>query len=411
MKTALTSYLETDSLASCLVYEQCEMSEYDCSWTSDVLTVTFTLNQLTDLNDPDILSDDTTAISAASFTFSVGSKRRRRSLSLSSNSSSSTTTTSCDSDYISVDGSCVQCATGYGLDDDSCAICSKGYYSNETSISACTACSTNYTTTSTGSDSSSDCIATSSLCTVPTADDNGSLSPPAASTVSSGTTVTASCNSGYKVQSGVSSTFNCTGSPTVPTCYMSCNLSSYTATKMKDELHLEYSSVSSVSGSALAHEETLNVTCLAGYQYWEGRTWWQHECEGDDTSSDTTITLTPCSSIPADVAMIGGALAGVIVLLLIILLLTCCCKGGRKRPKPMAPVPVHIPTPKPVTPPVKKEESSLMPAVAMPTMFSGLMQQDQKENQYDKIEKGNSSESSSPGVLGKGLGTFTGFFS
>ena len=48
------------------------MSEYDCSWSSNVLTVTFTLNQLTDLNDPDILADDATAISAASFSFTGG---------------------------------------------------------------------------------------------------------------------------------------------------------------------------------------------------------------------------------------------------------------------------------------------------------------------------------------------------
>ena len=227
VEDALSAFLIKDNLVGCLVENQCEMKDYDCTWADKVLSIKFSLNQLVLLADPSVLTDDAAAINKATFSLTIstgvsvraGGRVKRSDLSLSSGTVGSTTVTACGADYLSVNDACVQCPVGYGASNAKCVACPKGSYSDAKNIAACTTCSDGKTTLATGSDSADDCKDPSTLCTVPAAPENGALVPPPGASVADGFSIAVSCVSGYAVGDGMSDKFSCTGTPKAPSCY------------------------------------------------------------------------------------------------------------------------------------------------------------------------------------------------
>jgi len=229
-ETTLTAYLKAQNLATCLSLSQCEMTDFTCAWASDVLTIKFALNQLTDMSDAIILTDAQTAISAATLVLSLDAstsrKKRATDLLISSDAVAVVAATTCDTGYIPVDESCTKCGVGYGInaDGNACTICAKGYYSDAESILACTGCSDSKTTTNTGSISADLCLDPATLCTVPADPTHGGQTPPAGSSITIGSKVNVSCDPSYSIEYQESTLYVCTGTPVATPCY-----SKYTA--------------------------------------------------------------------------------------------------------------------------------------------------------------------------------------
>lgn len=333
VEDALNAFLVKDNLVACLVESQCEMKSYECSWAAKKLTVKFTLNQLVLLADPSILTQASTAMASTPVSLTIKSTSKRSARAKRSDTSftggdvSSDTKTTCSSDYLTVNGACVQCPVGYGESGGICVVCAKGYYSDAKSKAACTKCAGTTTTEATGSTKVADCVDPKTLCTVPSAPENGALVPPPGSTVKDGVSVTVACVSGYAVASGMSTKFACTGTPKAPLCYLECPVS-YTATALKD-LNINAATVTNVT--KLSHEGSMHVSCEKGYQTDCKKEFDVYTCIGNKGAPKNKMVLKECTKKPINALLIVAVVCGIVIVLLVILSLWCGCRGRKDR--------------------------------------------------------------------------------
>ena len=226
-------------MLQCLKNEQCEKQGFTCEYLTEkkILIANFTLKQTFELEDPEVVTDEQERImkGAVGLKVIIASKKRAAGTTFTATGTVLKLTTTCDADYISVEGNCIQCAMGYGVKDGACEICGVGYYSDKEGITACTMCIGGKTTVSTGSRCADKCLYPAELCTVTSNPSNALLNPPTGSKLELGTMFTVNCNSDYEVKSGTESTFSCSSSNsdsiTIPTCY-----SKY---KLKYNLHTQ----------------------------------------------------------------------------------------------------------------------------------------------------------------------------
>ena len=219
IEEALKTALIDNDVSMCLKTKQCVMKFFTCKNEGQELKLTFTLRQTFNLADAIIMSNEIKSFNSEEFLiqYDDGKKRAIVTTDTASDKEEAVITT-CGSDTLpNPSGYCVKCELGYGNSNGVCQICDIGYYSDARNISPCTKCQDS-TTLAKQSENIQDCVALSTICTVPEEPAHGAFTPTSKTQVASGSPVTVTCKNGYKLSFPGRETFSCVAGVTSPSC-------------------------------------------------------------------------------------------------------------------------------------------------------------------------------------------------
>ena len=223
IRNALKTKLEATGSLQCSTSSECQFLDISCSFdatTISIVNLKFTLQQLVNLMDKNVVLSSVEKIKASvdTLSFEINTARKRAVIPFSNASVKNVDTkTTCPANTFQINNECSECPPGYGPSQDTCVICNYGYWSGGGHM-PCIHCMT-MTTQLKGSVNSLSCIPESDVCVVggePSL--HGALFPPTGARVFQSTVVTGVCPIGSNQEFGVSDKFMCNQNP-YPVCH------------------------------------------------------------------------------------------------------------------------------------------------------------------------------------------------
>ena len=219
VRDGLKNKLEAIGSMRCTTSLNCKFEDFSCSYDTVASSVTlkFTLNQIANLMDKDILDGDVEKIKASAvannIAFEINTARKRAVIPMSEIVvKKAETKTACPAKSITINDECSVCSPGYGLNSakDACVICNFGSWSTGGYMSCNPCVSSTLTTQLMGATNALSCIPKTDICVVGGIISlNGNLFPPTGSRVMQSTIITGVCPSGTNQEFGVSDRFSC----------------------------------------------------------------------------------------------------------------------------------------------------------------------------------------------------------
>ena len=184
----LKNKLEAIGSLRCTTSLNCKFEDFSCSYDTVASSVTlkFTLNQIANLMDKDILDGDVEKIKASAvannIAFEINTARKRAVIPMSEIVvKKAETKTACPAKSITINDECSVCSPGYGLNSakDACVICNFGSWSTGGYMSCNPCVSSTLTTQLMGATNALSCIPKTDICVVGGIISlNGNLFPP-----------------------------------------------------------------------------------------------------------------------------------------------------------------------------------------------------------------------------------------
>ena len=221
MYNAVEAALSNQDIVECSTKYLCSLSFSGCTDSSNKVIVLLT--QTSGLTDSSILTDDAARIIAQGATLSISLtvSKKRAVTTVTVSDATAVVSTTCQTGYVQDGEDCAKCPAGYGYNSGTataCEACALSSYSIAENIAVCSACPSDETTMTIGSDNAADCITVNEVCTVTTETDKQTLNPPGGARVKPDSVITVTCDSNYGLEVNASVTFRC-DQTAYPTCY------------------------------------------------------------------------------------------------------------------------------------------------------------------------------------------------